>query len=52
MNKVLVGTVTNQCKDYCWDKFAKQLKGLQMQGHDEFCTTTPKEYVERKLKQL
>jgi len=34
MAKVLVGTVTNQCKDYCWDKFAKQLKGLQMQGHD------------------
>ncbi len=32
--KVLVGTVTNQCKDYCWDKFHNQLKGLQLQGHD------------------
>jgi hypothetical protein len=33
-HKILVGTVTNQVKDYCWDKFSKQLKGLQMQGHD------------------
>jgi hypothetical protein len=32
--KILVGTVTNQCKDYCWEGFSKQLKGLQMQGHD------------------
>lgn len=36
MNKILVGTITNICKDYCWDKFSKQLKGLQMQGHEVF----------------
>lgn len=34
MNKILVGTVTNQVKDYCYPEFAKQLKGLQMLGHD------------------
>lgn len=34
MTKVLVGTVTSNVKDYCWDKFSKQLKGLQAQGHD------------------
>jgi hypothetical protein len=34
MTKILVGVVTNQCKDYCYPEFAKQLKGLQMQGHD------------------
>ena len=34
MNKILVGVITNQCKDYVWEPFAKQLKGLQIQGHD------------------
>ena len=34
MNKILVGVVTNQVKDYCYPKFAKQLRGLQIQGHD------------------
>jgi hypothetical protein len=44
-HKILVGVVTNACKDYCWDDyddpqgvdrvgFAKQLRGLQAQGHD------------------
>lgn len=34
MNKILVGVVTSNVKDYCYPKFAKQLKGLQAQGHD------------------
>tara|TARA_R110000751_G_scaffold68058_1_gene138596 strand:+ start:3886 stop:4701 length:816 start_codon:yes stop_codon:yes gene_type:complete len=34
MNKILVGVITNQVKDYCWDKFSNQLKGLQQLGHD------------------
>ena len=34
MNKILVGVITNQVKDYCWDKFSDQLRGLQKLGHD------------------
>lgn len=34
MNKILIGTVTSECKDYCWGDFKKQLKEFQKLGHD------------------
>jgi hypothetical protein len=32
--RILIGTVTSNIKDYCWVRFAKQLRALQNQGHD------------------
>lgn len=32
--KILIGTVTNRVKDYCWIDFKHQLEALQAKGHD------------------
>lgn len=47
-NKVLVGVVTADIKDYCWDKFSRQLKGLQMQGCDVYITDNSRTTTNRK----
>lgn len=48
MNKVLVGVVTSNYKDYCWDKFKRQLKGLQLQGCDVYICDNSQRTTNRK----